>query len=119
MKRAAYTFGWKYPPSVNEHFTATTGDNVERPLLPTDPYLTCEWGDAKIEPEGKLVQFAGSEPEDRLNINFTDTVHNRFLHVAHEYEKHNEYDINCTMWNHVSRKSLSQSVRVFILATTV
>ena len=98
---------WIYENATCKHADTTQCPVNEpyRPLLPTDPQVTCEWGDGTTEPNELGFHFHNAT---QFNFTGNDTL----IHVAfpHDYPAHNEYNVSCTMWNRVSSMNFSKSV---------
>ena len=84
-------------------------DNLERPLLPTDPYMTCSWGDnLNNKPNGEPLNFTHYHREE-------NGAH-KIYRVPYQYGSQGEYNITCTMWNKVSTMTLDKNVSLGFMA---
>ena len=81
-------------------------DNILVPSyddLPTEPYVTCNWGD-NTSITDKL--FVMSENKNVATNKEVDRVFN----LEHNYKTQGEYTIECSMNNKVSEQSVSHQV---------
>ena len=81
-------------------------DNILVPSyddLPTEPYVTCNWGDGTSILDELFVM---SENTNVATIKEVDRVFN----LEHDYKTQGEYTIECSMNNKVSEQSVSHQV---------